>query len=131
MKQTRRMVCDGASHQRTGAALLTTIFIMTVTSMLVLMICDTQMIQYAALRNTIDYDRARYLAEAGIQHAMALLEDDIDWRGSVANTEFPAGSGDTYSVTVATGSGATVVISATGTSQGFSRTLSATVKQGG
>ena len=91
------------AHSRRGAALLTAMFVMVVTSMLVLMICDTQTIQYSALRNTIDYDRARYLAEAGVQHALALLEKDIDLRGTVPNTEFPAKSGEYYTVTVATG----------------------------
>jgi len=107
------------------------IFVMTITTMLVLMICDTQTIQYAALRNTIDYDRARYLAEAGVQHALVLLESDIDWRGTVPNTEYPAKSGEYYTVTVATGAGATVSISSTGIARDFSRTLSVIVKQGG
>lgn len=120
-----------AAAARRGAALLTAMFVMVVTSMLVLMMCDTQTIQYAALRNTIDYDRARYLAEAGVQHALALLEKDIDWRGTVPNTEFPAKSGEYYTVTVATGSGATVTITSTGIAKDFSRTLSVVTKQGG
>lgn len=120
-----------ATAARRGAALLTAMFVMVVTSMLVLMMCDTQTIQYAALRNTIDYDRARYLAEAGVQHALALLEKDIDWRGTVPNTEFPAKSGEYYTVTVATGSGATVTITSTGIAKDFSRTLSVVTKQGG
>ncbi len=119
------------AHSRRGAALLTAMFVMVVTSMLVLMICDTQTIQYSALRNTIDYDRARYLAEAGVQHALALLEKDIDLRGTVPNTEFPAKSGEYYTVTVATGSGATVTITSTGIAKDFSRTLSVVTKQGG
>lgn len=120
-----------AMAPRCGAALLMAIFVMTVTTMMVLMICDTQTIQYAALRNTIDYDRARYLAEGGVQHALALLETDIDWRGTVPNTEFPARSGEYYTVTVTTGAGATVVITSTGIATGFSRTLTVVVKQGG
>lgn len=116
---------------RRGAALMMAIFVMTITTLLVLMICDTQTIQYAALRNTIDYDRARYLAEAGVQHALVLLESDIDWRGTVPNTEYPARSGEYYTVTVATGAGASVSISSTGIARDFSRTLSVIVKQGG
>ncbi len=121
----------GRCRVRSGAALLMAIFVMTVTTMLVLMICDTQTIQYAALRNTIDYDRARYLAEAGVQHALALLETNIDWRGTIANTEYPAGSGEYYTVTVSTGTGASVSISSTGIARDFSRTLNAVIKQGG
>jgi type II secretory pathway component PulK len=107
------------------------LFVMTVASLLVISIVDTQTLQYSSLRNTVDYDRARYLAEAGLQHALAFLEQDITWRAGLNNEEFPAGSGNTYSVTVTDGADATVTLTATGTAGDFSRRLQVTVKMGG
>jgi type II secretory pathway component PulK len=107
------------------------LFVMSVASLLVISILDTQTLQYSALRNTIDYDRARYLAEAGIQHALAFLEQDITWRAGVANVEFPVGSGNRYTATATDGANGTVVIAAVGTAGTFTRRLEVTVKMGG
>lgn len=121
-------------HRRTfrkAAALLTALFVMTATSTIVITMLDTQTLQYAALRNTIDWDRARYLAEAGMQHALAELETDINWRNGILTTEFPAGSGNTYSATATDGTSGDVVITAVGTAGNVVRRLQTTVKQGG
>lgn len=117
--------------RRSGTALMMAIFVMTVASTLVISMADTQMLRYAALRNTRDWEHARYLAEAGLHHALSLLENDIEWRNDVVTTEFPAGSGHTYSATIRDGAGATVIIDATGNAGSFSRVLSATIKHGG
>ena len=45
------------------------LFVMVVVSGIVIGIVDTMTLQYAANRNTIAWDKARYLAEAGVQHA--------------------------------------------------------------
>jgi type II secretory pathway component PulK len=117
--------------RRRAAALLTALFVMTVTSTLVITMLDTQTLQFAAMRNTIDWDRARYLAEAGIQHALAELEANIDWRTGVTATQFPFGSGNTYTATAVDGANGTVVVTATGTAGNVTRRLQITVKQGG
>ena len=112
------------------------LFVMAVTSMIVITILDTQTLQYSALRNTIDYDRSRYLAEAGIQHALSTLEVDFD-QGEVTGftipaTQFPAGSGNTYQATIgpllADG---TRVVTGEGTSGTFTRRLEIVIKMGG
>ena len=117
--------------RRSGAALLATLFAMTVTSLIVIAILDTQISQYGSLRNTIQYDQARYLAEAGLNHGLSLLESDITWRGAVARTEFPVGSGRYYSATAVDGSDATVVVTGTGEAGAVVRTVQVVVKQGG
>lgn len=120
---------------RHGAAFLLALFVMAVTSVLVITIVDTQTLQFAALRNTRDYDRSRYLAEAGVAHALGILEqdwDDQDLRDDgIPATEFPIGSGNTYTVSVADGAMGTVIIDSTGVAGGFTRNLQITVKQGG
>lgn len=118
-------------HDRRGAALLFALFVMTLSSTLVVATLDAQTMRYAALRNTRDWDEARYLAEAGLNHAFSELEQDITWRAGVLTTEFPAGSGLTYAVTVTDGTDGEVEINAVGTAGDFSRRLSVTIKQGG
>lgn len=111
--------------------MMTALFVMAVTTAVVVGVLDTETLEYAALRNTIEYDRARYLAEAGIAHAMAFLERDITWREGIPSTEYPAGSGETYSATVSDGPDATVIVVATGASGRVTRRLRATIKHGG
>ena len=120
-----------ARRLRRGAAMMTAIFVMAVSSVLVISIMDTETLQYAALRNTMDWDRARYLAEAGLQHALAELEADITWRTGVASTQFPSGSGNVYWATAVDGSNGTVVVTAWGQAGSVVRKLETTVKQGG
>lgn len=110
---------------------MTALFVVSVISMVVIGILQTETLQFAALRNTIDYDRARYLAEAGMHHGLSILESDITWRGDVARTEFPAGSGEFYQAKVESGADATVVVTGLGEAGSFSRTVQVVVKQGG
>ncbi|MCA9136318.1 MAG: hypothetical protein KDB00_06160 [Planctomycetales bacterium] len=117
--------------KRGGAALLLALFVMTLTSALVVGTLDAQRMRYMALRNTWDWDRARYLAEAGLHEALSHLESDFGWRAGITTTEYPAGSGSTYSATVSEGDDGAVTVVATGQVGDFSRHITATVKHGG
>ena len=117
-------------RRRPGAALMMSLFVMAVSSMLVISILDTQTLQFASLRNTMDYDRARYLAEAGVADALARLEQNFDYRVPIPATQFPPGSGNTYLAIFEDVDG-TVLISASGTAGQFTRSLQITVKMGG
>ncbi|MDX1962087.1 MAG: hypothetical protein SFX18_02975 [Pirellulales bacterium] len=121
----------GGTDRRAGAAMLMALFVMTVTTIIVISIVDTEILQYASLRNTFDWDRARYLAEAGTQHAFAELESNIQWREGIPRTEFPAGSGQSYSATVTDGPAGSVIVTSWGTSGTVTRSLQTTLKQGG
>ena len=123
--------CPARSRTRRGAALMTAIFIMAVTTVIVVGILDTEVLEYSALRNTMNFDRARYLAAAGIYHSLAELERDITWRDGFTNVEFPSGSGNRYSTTVADGPSGTIIVTSTGTAGDFTRRLQVTVKMGG
>ena len=118
-------------RKRRGTAFLLALFVMAVATALVVSIVDTQTLQSATLRNSMDYDRARYLAESGLQHALSFLEQDITWRGALNDVEFPAGSGHTYTVTVADGPNGTVTLTAVGSAGTFARRLQVTLKMGG
>lgn len=117
--------------QRRGAALLATLFITAVTTVVVVSMLQTEMLQFASLRNTVEYDRARYLAEAGVHHALAELESDITWRGAISRTEFPRGSGDYYEASVAAVADGILTVTGTGDVGRFRRSVQVRIKQGG
>ena len=127
----RRNTSHRGPAKRRGAALLLALFVMALTSTLVVSMLDAEMFRYMALRNTYQWDEARYLAEAGLNEAFAHLENDIEWRSGITATEFPAGSGNTYRVNVVDGTEGTVRLTAIGMAGSFTRTLDVTVKQGG
>ncbi len=110
---------------------MTALFIMAATTAIVIWIVDTEMIQYAAWNNTVAYERARYLAEAGIAHGLAYLESDPAWRGTIPATEYPPGTGFTYQAEILDGTSGEVFIRGTGSSGSVTRRLEAKVKLGG
>lgn len=118
-------------NYRRAAAILTALFVMTISSTLVITMLDTQTLQYSAMRNTIDWDRAGYLSEAGMQHALSELELNFDWRAGIGTTSFPAGTTNSYSATIVDGPNGSAIITALGTAGNVTRRLQTTVKQGG
>ena len=62
----------GAKECR-GAALLVCIFVVALTSLLVVSMLDVETIQMAASRNTVYYEQALSLAGAAAHHALAEL----------------------------------------------------------
>ena len=115
-------------------ALMMAMFVMTVCAMIVITILDTQTLQFTALRNTMDYDRARYLAESGVQHALAFLEEDYDLIGidayDIPWTDAPDGDNQ-YMADLSEGANGIVIIAAEGRSGIFTRRLEISVKMGG
>ena len=116
---------------RRGTALLVCIFAISVTTVIVVSMLSNQMLQLTALRYTEQYERAQYLAGAGVHHALAELElmaGPVE-PFTVGPVEFPTGSGDVYEADVAQ-VGMSVVVTARGSSGGVSRYLKVTVGQG-
>ncbi|MBI2479548.1 MAG: hypothetical protein HYV60_13215 [Planctomycetia bacterium] len=102
--------------------------------MIVVTILDTQTLQFSALRNTMDYDRARYLAESGIQHALAFVEQDYDLIG-IDKYDIPwnnaPDANSQYMADLSEGAGGTIIVASQGRSGNFTRRLEITVKMGG
>ena len=115
---------------RRAVALLVVIFVMSLTTVLVVNMVDTQMLEMAALRHTQEYERALYLAGAGAHHALAVLEfsEERYEDFTIGPIEFPAGSGNTYQA-AAVEIGNTIVITGTGTSGDITRRVEVTVEQ--
>ena len=113
-------------NERRGMALLLCLFVVFMVSSLILSVLHTEAIQYSVARNVHDYERALYLANAGVHHACAKLEENSTWRGTVTDGSYPAD--DTYSATAADGTGGNIDIVSVGVSGDVTRTLEATVE---
>ena len=119
----------GAGCHRRGAALIVCIFAMVIVSSMVVLALDVATTEMSITRNTMDLSKALYVADAGIQHALAMLRADRTWRDGFPSpgVEFPAGSGSGYVVTVTDGAGGEVIVTATGTAGSLSKTVRATI----
>lgn len=112
-----------------GAALLIVIFTMFIVSSLVVIALETTTTEMAITRNTMAMSKALYVADAGIQHALANLRADRTWRDGfpIPGVEFPPGSGFRYVVSVVDGAGGEVIVTSTGTVDGLPKTVRATI----
>jgi len=98
------------------------------TSMLLVGVLDTQIGQWSALRNSVEYERATYLAGAAVNHSLAELEANPTWTAGIPATEFPPGSGATYAASISVIKSGGVIITATGTAGDVVRQLQVTVE---
>lgn len=97
------------------------------TVMLLVQILDSMTLNLSVLRNSLDYQRAVYLANAAIHEVAANLEFDANWRGVVTDGSFP--SHDTYTATAVDGPTVnTVAVTAAGVSGGIQRNLTAIIE---
>jgi Tfp pilus assembly protein PilX len=111
-------------RHRAGIALLICLFILSIVTVWVVNIFQSATVYQSALRNTIEYEQALYLANAGVHHAVAELENDMSWRGTVTAGSYPASG--SYSASAVNGAAAgTVDITSTGISGGATRLLQA------
>jgi Tfp pilus assembly protein PilX len=112
---------------RRGIALLICLFVLSLVSVWTVDMLESASIYQSALRNSIEYEQSLYLANAGVHHALAQLESDVAWRGTVSAGSYPASG--SYSATAVNGAAAgTVDITSSGVAGGTMRRLSATVQ---
>jgi Tfp pilus assembly protein PilX len=112
--------------RRPGIALLLCLFVLSIVTVWVVNIFQSATIYQSAQRNTIEYEQALYLANAGVHHAVAELENNLAWRGTVSAGSYPASG--SYSATAVNGVAAgTVDITSTGVAGGATRRLQSTV----
>jgi hypothetical protein len=107
-------------------ALLCCLFVLSLVSVWTVYMYQSAAVYQSALRNTIEYEQALYLANAGAHHALAELEVNLAWRSTVTAGSYPASG--SYSATAVDGAVAgTVEITSTGVSGGATRRVLATV----
>ncbi len=111
---------------RAGIALLICLFVLSLVSVWTVNMFQSATVYQSALRNTIEYEQALYVANAGVHHAVAELESNTTWRGTVTAGSYPASGSYTATAVNGTTSG-TVDITATGVAGGATRRLQATV----
>jgi type II secretory pathway component PulK len=108
-------------------ALLLCIFVLAIITVWLVDMLNSQTVYQSALRNTIEYEQALYLANAGIHHAVAELETSTSWRGTVTAGSYPASG--SYSATAVDGAtSGTVDVTSTGVAGETTRRLQATVQ---
>src|SRR6188768_23416 len=112
-------------RKRNGAALMICLFIIFLVTLLVVNILDTLTLELSSVRNNIDYERALYLANAGVHAAAAELEATPAWRGAITDGAYPGN--DTYQATVVDGMSGQVTVTARGVSGSITRTVVATL----
>ncbi len=114
------------SRRPAGVALLVCLFVLSIVTVWTVNMFESATVYQSALRNTIEYEQALYLSNAGVHHGMAELENDLAWRGTVTAGSYPASG--SYSATAVDGATAgTVEITSTGVSGGSTRRLQATI----
>jgi hypothetical protein len=109
---------------RRGAALLVCLSIIFLVTLMVVNVLDTLTLDLSSVRNNIDYERALYLANAGVHAVAAELEADPTWRGTLVDGAYPAS--DTYSVTAVSGASGTALVTSRGVSGSVTRTIAVT-----
>jgi Tfp pilus assembly protein PilX len=126
MTITTHSLCS-CRRRPAGVALLVCLFVLSIVSVWVVNMFQSATVYQSALRNAIEYEQALYLANAGVHHAVAELESDLNWRGTVTAGSYPA-SGSYFATAVNGVTVGTVDITSTGVSGGATRRLQATVQ---
>ncbi len=111
---------------RHGAALLFCIFIIAFMTLMVINVLDTTTLEMSALRNSMDYERALFLANAGVHEVAAQLEADSTWTGTLTDGAYPAN--DTYEAVAVSGANYTVTVTSKGVAGEVTRTVQAIIE---
>ena len=118
-----------ATPMRRGSALLLVLFLMAVTAPLLVMLLDAQATHTRCVHNDISLRTALYVAEAGVQRAMAELLATPGWRDGFTDQESSPGSGHTYTVTLSDTPEADIeIVSTSRTSDGYTKTATVVVE---
>lgn len=121
------VVRHSTARPRRGMALLLCMFVVSIVTVWLVDMLDSATVNQSALRNTIEYEQALYLANAGVHHAVAELEQDTTWRSTATAGSYPASG--SYSATAVDGAvSGTVDITSYGVSGQVARKLRATVQ---
>lgn len=113
-----RAHCAGKRRQRAGLVLLVTMMVVAFTAVFSLGILESQLVRAKLGQRVADAERAELLANAGVQHAVALLLEDPAWRGESAWIALPPGGANAYQFQVQSVSGGRVQIRGAGNCAG-------------
>jgi hypothetical protein len=111
-----------ASNGRTGSVLLLTVFLIAFAALMVSGLLLALTSDLRIVKNHLCSTKALYVADAGVEDAIAALRSDYTWDTGFAQKPFPVGSSSHYTVTVVNNH-PTVVLTATGVAAGYERTV--------
>ncbi|HEX6962388.1 MAG TPA: hypothetical protein VF175_11010 [Lacipirellula sp.] len=100
------------------------LFIIFIVTLLVVNVLDTLTLELSSIRSNIDYERALYLANAGVHAAAVQLENNPTWRGALTDGAYP--SDDTYQATAVDGAMGQAIVTSRGVAGSVTRTVIAT-----
>lgn len=95
-------------------------------TLMVINVLDTTTLEMAAVRNSMDYERALFLANAGVHEVAAQLEANSTWLGTITDGAYPAN--DTYQAVAVSGGSYTVAVTSTGVAGEITRTVQAVIE---
>lgn len=105
------------------------LFLVFMASTFVLNIAQTETLQLAATRNSIEYEQSLYWANAGVHHVCAQLLADTAWRGVVSDGVLPPLANPAgYTATAVDDGQGNVLVTSVGYSGYGHRTVAATVE---
>ena len=114
-----------------GAALVVALIVMALLAMLTMGTLDMLTTNVQIASNHAHEFKASYIADAGVEDVIDRLRDDPTWDTGLLDVEFPAGSGNTYTVSVDNSDYPSIIIAATGTAANFQRFLEVKVRISG
>jgi len=120
-------LCRTAEEQR-GVALVVALIVMAVLALLTISSLDMLTLNVQLAGNHERELKASYIADAGVEDAIDRLRDDSGWDAGLTDVEFPAGSGNTYTVTIDNSKSRLIIIASTGTVPNLQRSVEVQVK---
>jgi hypothetical protein len=101
-------------------------FIISFMTLMVVNVLDTTTLEMAVVRNSMDYERALFLANAGVHEVAAQLEANSTWLGTITDGLYPAT--DTYQAVAVSGGSYTVNVTSIGVAGEVTRTVQAVIE---
>ncbi len=114
-----------------GFVFLLVVFLIVFIAIAMVAFLDIATIDFQVLQNNRYSNEALYIAQAGVEDAISRLRQDINWRARNNNplvVEFPAGSGNQYSVTCPEASPPKIITSTATLSSGYKREIEVSVQ---
>lgn len=114
-----------------GVVFLIAVFLIVFISIAMIAFLDIATVDFQVLQNSKSSNESLYIAQAGVEDAISRLRQDIKWQAKNNNpliVEFPAGSGNQYSVTCPGKNPPKIITSTATLSNGYKRRIEVSVQ---
>lgn len=114
--------------KRSGMALLLCLFVITIVTVWLVDMLNSEAVYQSALRNAIEFEQALYLANAGVHHTLAELEGGATLPFNVPSGGSSPPAAGSYYASAVDGGGGQVVITSEGRAGEVTRRVEATIQ---